>query len=443
MKDKDKLLPIMLILVIMMSIIIAILINLSNNKEKNIDSEDKTLVNLDSEQEGKELSTNYQKILLSSITKYEYYNVQNCAQVYINKLNELQTNNTSANKMLLYNMLDEEYTENKQVTIENIEQIYNDYKGTFIIDKILATKLSNNVSAYLVKGKLVNVDTIEKSDYSLIVKLDAKDSRFSIYPYEYILEKKYNTLEENQSLNIEEAQLIKEKTVNIYEDQSNQYSTIAISYFQKMKQDFTYDAQYLYQMLDTEYKQKRFGNYNNFEQYVNNMKQNIENAEVEKYSRTYHDGYIQYICVDNYGRYYIFKEIKTLDYSIQLDDYTLETEEFKTKYAQSNTQTKIITNVDKLIKMLNNKDYSGMYNLLNETYKSNNFKTLASYQNFLTSNFFNINECVIDNISEQGEYYVITLNISDESTSNSSKTVTVNIVMALATGTNFTMSYMQ
>ena len=129
-----------------------------------------------------------------------------------------------------------------------------------------------------------------------------------------------------------------------------------------------------------------------------------------------------------------------MNYTVQLDNYTIETEDFKTKYETASNETKISTNIDKLMQMINTKDYQTAYNLLDTTYKNNNFPTLNDYINYINNNFFNFNYYAITNISEQGPYYVVTV-LCKENAAASAESRTKQIIIALGEGTNFTMSF--
>ena len=114
--------------------------------------------------------------------------------------------------------------------------------------------------------------------------------------------------------------------------------------------------------------------------------------------------------------------------------------DFKTKYASASVETKAITNVDKVMKMINSKDYRAIYNLLDETYKANNFSTLDSFIQYINTAFYNVNYYTISNISEQGSYYLITVTCK-ENASASAATKENRMIISIGEGTNFTMSF--
>ena len=437
MNKKEKTILLLIVLIIMFIIItLSILISISNSKEGSNDNKEE--VHLDSNLEGKELEIEADKQLSATISTYDYYNVKYCAETYISAINELLENNTIENKTKLYSMLNEEYISEEKINNVNIYEKFNkNNKSNIYIDTITSTNLSNNVKAYLVKGKIVY--GIYREGYKLIITLDLKNNTFSVYPNEYVSSIQGNKTEAGDILNIKLAEEISQNDYNTYEDQSRKYETISQLYYEKMKSDMLYDYEYLYNMLDSEYRDKRFGNLDNFKNYIYLNNNAIKNAEIEQYSRTYGDGYIEYICVDTIGNHYKFKSTSTMEYTIWLDDYTIETEDFKTKYAAATKEIKVTTNIDKFIKMINNYDYEAAYKLLDATYKNNNLPILDSYKQYISNKFFSRNTCTITNIAQQGQYYVVALTI--QNCENEKQTKSAKIIMELGNDTEFVMSF--
>ncbi len=436
MKNKEKRLLLVILLIIVMIIIIITLIRVSKNDDNGI------LINgenvfLDGSKEGQKISINAQKQLSNIITKNEYYNLTYCVNAYQSIINDVVSSSTEENNTKILSILDNEYIQEKNITMTNIKNVYNGYRQSEIyLDEIMSIQLSNNVKAYLIKGKSVN-NNIKSNSY-LIIKLDNANHTYSVYPYDYVMEKSYNLLKAGDILNIEDCTSIEKKQYNEFTDQTYEYESIAYLYYDKIKADELYDAETIYNMLDQEYQNKRFGSLNNFKSYINLNKEKISNGTLTKYSREYGDGFVKYICTDSNNNVYTIKETSTLNYTVQLDDYTIETDEFKTKYEQSSNQVKVVTNIDKFMKMLNSCDYQTAYNLLDDTYKTNNFPTLNSYVTYVKNNFWSI--YTIDNISEQGNYFVVTLTTKQRA-SASSAIKTNQIIMALNQGTDFKMSF--
>lgn len=237
------------------------------------------------------------------------------------------------------------------------------------------------------------------------------------------------------------------KTIDIKETDNNTFTIanmddayISEFYYANIKYLIVNDPEEMYSRLDETYKQARFPDYTSFAEYCQEMKDKFSNASLIKYSKDNNAEEETYICTDSNSQVITISIKNAADYTVKLDNYTTETEEFKTKYESATAQTKVTTNVEKFMKMLNNADYESAYNLLDETYKKNNFPTQASFETYVQNNIYNI--YTIDGISEQGSYYVITLTTKDRAAA-SALTKKCKIIMALGEGTSFKISFAQ
>lgn len=433
MKKKEKyILCSIIILLIIVMIVLCLLIKLKkNNKENNVNSDyDEKLDVVNGEMEGKEGLNTYNQEITDKIYKNDYYIVKYCAEIYQKAIYELLENNNDENKAKLFNMLDEEYINEKNINKDELIDKYKNYKKSNIyIDKMLTAKLADTVNVYIINGKLIDQENSSKKEYELIVKIDLENNTFSIYPYEYVTEKKYNELEKEDIIHLEKIEKIDNKIYNVYEDQSNKYTTVALPYFEKLKVDALYDPEFLYSILDKEYREKRFGSLNNFKNYINENKDKISKIEAKKYARYYYDGYTQYVVIDNNEDYYIFNEISTMNYTILLDDYTIDQPEFIEKYESASDDKKAGYDINKFIKAINAQDYNYAYNCLAESFKQNKFPTLENFEEYVKNNFYEKNKIQYSSVKKEGSYYIYTLNITDanNSTISTSKEFIVNL----------------
>ena len=199
-----------------------------------------------------------------------------------------------------------------------------------------------------------------------------------------------------------------------------------------------YDSEEAYNLLDKEYREKRFGNLNNYLNYLNENKNNIINNKLEKYTAEYledKDEY-QYSCIDKNGKYFIFFEKSLLEYSILLDEYTVDIPQFIKKYNDSDIQMKVTLNIDKFIKGINDKNYNYSYSVLADSFKRNKYPTISSFENDIKSQIFD--DCSVEYsvFSQQGSNYVYRITLK-----NGEETKSMNIIMKLGDGTNFEMSF--
>lgn len=420
-KKKKSIIFFICILLIILIIIFGILLNLKKTNNNNDDIE---VSDLNKELEGKEGLNTYDFKINSNIYKYNYYTIKYCVEIYQNAINEL-------NKNKLFNMLAQEYLNEEKITLENITEKYKNYKKSDIyINEILTTKMSDNISAYIVNAKLIEKNTANVNEDELLIEIDSKNNTFCIYPYEYLLEKGYSKLKDGDILKIQSINEIEKNEYNVFEDQSNRYKTIAVPYFEKLKIDLIYDSEYAYNQLDNDYKINKFNNsFEEFEKYINNNKNKILNMQIKKYARYYYDGYIQYIVVDNNGDYYIFNETSTLNYKIILDAYTIDQPDFIERYDTATDEKKAGYDINKFIQAINNKDYKYAYNCLADSFKQNKFQTQSNFEEYIKKNFYENSILKSATASKQGSYYTcsIVLENKDSEGQMMQKTFTVNL----------------
>ena len=158
-------------------------------------------------------------------------------------------------------------------------------------------------------------------------------------------------------------------TVQTKEIPQNKYNKINLTilseaelvekYFKNYIKNAIYYPEEAYKSLDAEYRDKRFGSFDEYKKYielnysklismdVNSIKKyenfnneeeysqyifNLELKGLDKYLINNYNNYTQYTCIDDYGNYYIFKAAATMRYTLILDTYTLDLPEFLAKY---------------------------------------------------------------------------------------------------------------
>ena len=114
------------------------------------------------------------------------------------------------------------------------------------------------------------------------------------------------------------------KTYNV-----NEYTNIIISdadmaqiYLDDYINNIGNDMNKSYYLLDEEYRVKKFGSLENYINYLNNL--NYQSYNVEKYYKKDLGKYIVYGVYDQNGNFFAFKTEGVMQYSVYLDDYTVE-----------------------------------------------------------------------------------------------------------------------
>ena len=157
------------------------------------------------------------------------------------------------------------------------------------------------------------------------------------------------------------------------------------------------------------------------------------------YQVTEEDGYKQYVLLDQDDRYYIFKETSENKEEIFLDTYTVDLPEFLDRYNGADDEYKVGYNVEKFISAINDGDYKYAYNLLDETFRRNNYPSQGDLENFVKTNFFENNEIQHNNVEKQGNQFVYGITIINKDNESERKNITV--IMELGEETDFVMSF--
>lgn len=77
-----------------------------------------------------------------------------------------------------------------------------------------------------------------------------------------------------------------------------------------------------YELLDKEYKDKKFGNYDNFKKHIYSL--NYTSFTMDRYFVKTKKGYNIYGVYDTNGNLFIFRTNGVMQYKVYLDDYTVE-----------------------------------------------------------------------------------------------------------------------
>lgn len=100
---------------------------------------------------------------------------------------------------------------------------------------------------------------------------------------------------------------------------------IVRKYFNDYKNNMINNKEYAYNLLNKDYREKRFGTYDKYVEYLNNnIGDSIYSADIVKYNVNGIGGKKVYGCEDSSGYKYIFKENSIMNYEVYLDDYTVE-----------------------------------------------------------------------------------------------------------------------
>lgn len=378
-KYKKIIITVLIILLIISFIILTVIIQISKNKIKNNDDDDSGQYS--SYQEEKNID-----------------------------LSEKDTSTTTLNILL--------------------NCINNNTNYTFIKD--IYVQRNDNINVYAVYGIQNN-----KNIY-YIISLDYNNFSYNI---KQVTEDECNNIKDGK-----ENDYIKITNIEINNDNKfelNVMSDVQTSamYYNIIKNVLNSEPEVLYNLLlDDEYKQKRFSNIEAFNEFVNQNKSKYNNMKLSKYAKYKYDGYVQYVCLDNNGDYFVINNnVDNGEYKVLLDTYTVDQQEFIKKYDSASDNEKAGYDINKFFEAINAKDYKYAYSCLAESFKQNNFTTQNQFENYIKNNFYNKNDVKYSNYRKEGNYYIYTVNIINSA--DTTKSVQKDFIVNLKEDRQFEMSF--
>lgn len=424
-----------IIIILVLILIINIVIKKNSNKLPDLSADDYNVTEVLS---GKKPERLYSDTIFLSV------------DACVNKIISYAEND---NAEAVYNILNAQYIQN------------NDINETNVLEK---TRLKN-FSTYRIE-EIYELVGIEYFSYYVKADLNENKEYFNVNwdtqtkSYDLLL---INEEEFNEDINAITGTIAEENKI-----ERNEYNSIPYKYLstdQDVMEQYFLDYIKLsienpikaYELLDTDYKNKKFGDINNFQQYIQNntsLKEiynakvrNMEdfdnyqeymasrkNVGIKKYNKEDLDNYTQYIIIDTYGNYYIFRVTAPMQYTVILDTYTIDLPEFIEKYNSGGEQQKVALNIDKFIQAINNKDYKYAYNCLADSYKNNYFRTQEEFENYAKQNFYNSSDIEYKEFETKGDVYTYSVILTNKETDEQTNKT---FIMQLGEGTEFVMSF--
>lgn len=315
----------------------------------------------------------------------------------------------------------------------------------FSIEKCLQKDIDENFKAkdmnMLQSERIFNYavyGTIGSEEKYYIVRIDMENMAYKI--------EELNRNQHNNDINtinlettLKEIREEGEETFEFSTVTDEQMCRIYLKQFSELELE---NAKEAYELIEEEYKKERFPDFQDYQEYLEEYGAIIKEAILYEYSVTHFDDYTQYFIIDNFNNSYTLDATSVMNYKIRLDNYTIKVEDYEETYNNLKDENKVQANVHIFLQMINTKDYKHSYDLLDETFKKNNFGTLEEYKSYINENFFQYNQTTSSdiNIRKEGNYYVYDTTIRNNSGSAaSSKKLT--IIMQLLEGTDFVMSF--
>lgn len=442
----EKISRLIIFLIIIVVIIIGILIVLLN-KSENINDEDMKI------QENDELAERNVNWHVET-NRNRFYDVKNCISEFyrcyesLNRENlDIKFNDTEIDYQTLekkyseklYSMLDKEYINYKNITIDNIsEKLGKIEKIEVLIDKIYTKDLENSSYICFVEGRLCGSSSNIKS-FKIIVRLSGEGT-FKLFLEDYLIEKDYNNF-------FEEMDVTQLSDSEITNDKYNTYTSAAITtqeyvndLFNHYKKTMKYDYEYAYELINEDYRNIRFETKEEYIAFAKENRVSMIGSILNTYNQELINDEVQFICEDNYGNYYIFKEIAPFKYTVILDNYTISTKEFEEQYSKKTEIEKVIINIKRFFMGIDDKNYGYSYNVLAESFKKNKYPTKNDFMSYVKQNFFEENNIEYISYEKENGLYIYNIKLTD-ATGKSSEAKELNVILRLNSRMNFEMSF--
>lgn len=436
-KFKLAILSIIISIIIIIAIII-VLINKDINDNLESDFVETEFEQIDTYESQKEIiqvdNRNKYYALEKILNTYLYYIKEMKGIIDFQKYDDIEVKNDGVSR--LYNILDSEYISEFNVKKEKLQDKIKEYSNYKLeIQKMYVYEKSSSINIYFVYF------SIDNENINLLIKTDSENMTFSIFLDDYMKEKSYGIDMNVKEINISDSEIEK--------NNDNQYKYINITdeymvvqYVNSLKNNLNKDMEYVYNnLMEKEYREKRFRTSDIFFKYVEDNKEVLQNIKPIKYMVNYYEDYTEYICVDQYQNYYIFRENTIMDYTFKLDTYTLTTDKFKEEYKNADIYEKVQLNIDKFIKMINAHDYINAYDYLSDSFKNNYFNTEEEFEDYAKSFFFKYNNVKYNDLSEKGNnIYMCNLQLTDL-TEEDNELKDFNIIIQLKDNMDFVLSF--
>lgn len=386
-------------------------------------------------------------------SRNDYVDISQCVNRFFSAIRDRDT-------VSLMELLDEDYIRDNDITENNVlQKIYEckDRKLYYFIKEMRYID-ELNIKQYIIDCKISNGN--EEKNIFIIVLVDNTTTSFSILP----INNKYDNITKVKVK--ENLKTIENKDLNTFNYNTVDDEKVCEIFFKDFINKIVHFPKDIYLSLDEEYKKIRFPEYSIFQKYINeNIKRfeasNLDDlrriAEFEKtedyfdylarLDRIHLEQYLvesdetgrDYVCLDQNGCYYIFREKNFMEYTLKLDTYTITSDKFKKEYTEGNDTKKCQLNIDKFFKMINNKDYTHAYEVLDEGFKNNYFKSQEDFEKFVSSRFYEFNNIKFNSASNEGDVYIFKLTVTNVKNSNSS--FDMNIFIKLKDNMDFVMSF--
>lgn len=297
---------------------------------------------------------------------------------------------------------------------ENINEILEEYASFEKFDTNYYLKINSVYKIERMDDITYFIETLVNDQKTyFLVNVDYINDTFNI---RRIYEQEFKKAQNNQiNEKYKKSIRIEKNSKNAISRNTPSLQTIMYKYYETYKKMSVSNPIIAFNILDREYRAKKFDNdIEKYKEYIENNQNSIKDfnlSEIEIVQNN--DDYSEYKIKDAYDVSYIIKEYYYTNFTIILDDYTIENSEQIEKYNNLNNEEKVVYNIKKVFSMLDNKEYDKVYNLLDGTFKERNFGELEQFKIYAKENFFDYNVLGNIKIKKQGKNYIATVPYKD------------------------------
>lgn len=409
---KLKVIKIIIIIIILLLILVGCIIGLKfiNNKSKSDNNEiivsDENPPTLYTDTNIKETET--MSLLLAN---------QDIVNKYFSYLNN---NNSEA----LISILNKDYVTKNNINSSNVVNMLNQDKGNFnfFVIKSYSKEISfDHEYKYWVYGKAYTSDYSKIVEKEFIINADLYNLTFKITPVGNVTLSEYEkNMKETIYNNPGKVTMPTDSITSIEGNNFNKFSiyegTEGLKNTIKNYADYYYflevtDRSSAYNLLNSEYRNKRFGSLDEY------IKSPIiwKDSNIEYVSDELNDNKKQYIGIDKNGTYYIFIETSPMNYEIMLDSYTIPLNDTIEKYKSTSDLKKACMCLEFVKEMINMNDYNALYSRMNSTFKQNNYNSVDAYKNYIKNKYYSINSFEYVSYKKSENNYIINVKVKDSS----------------------------
>lgn len=462
MKKITKIIIFVIVVILILSITIILMrqINKDANKEENGIEKEIDGNNLNDEETEPLSEEDYQ---LKNVTNREDYLIaKEILQSLLGNINNLDYNlngsrtefNDDNEKQqflddykseaikTIKNLMPEDYIKEYQINNKIIENKLSKYANkNLIINKMYECNKNENLKLFFIYSSAL--ETNDELDFVIIV--DTTNKTYNLMLDDYIQKNNINDdmLGKIPNFEFNDFKNIKVNDSNQYDDPNSTDEAYSRELISDYKNILLNNKEKAYNMLDEDYKNKRFNNnFENFKKFVDNNQSDIEEIDLNKYEISIKDNYTEYICVDQYDDYIIFRENNSniVDYKAILDVYTIDIEEITQKYNYGDDQTKIAVNVGKIMDALNKKDYEYVYSKLNGTFRQNKFNNISIFENYINNKIFEKSIIDTGDLTQNGDTYIYEMTLKDANNEDEEEK-TLYLIIRLLDNNDFEISF--